>query len=116
MKHITGVVLSTAEASLLVSVTMQAQNLAARHGIRLHPDVLQLVAQIRSAPGTTEHDHAPTPDTEYEQVNATEAATILRCSPRYVRQLATRGRLPGVKNGGAWWFNRDDVETYRDWR
>lgn len=115
MKHITGIVLTTTEADLLVTATLQAQALAAHHGARLNPDVLALVSQIRSAPGTTEPTDQPTPDTEYEQVSSATAAKILGCTPRYVTQLASRGRLPGVKNAGVWWFNRDDVETYRDW-
>jgi hypothetical protein len=115
VKHISGIVLTDAEAELLATAALHYNTLAARHGMRLNPRLLALAAQIRSTDGNTE----PTPAVEtevHEQVTAERAATILDCSPRNVRALAARGRLPGTKNGGQWFFSLDDVETLKEFR
>lgn len=111
------IVLDMADARALADVAFAAADLAATRGARISPRALQLAEQIRSVSGTTEQTelHQPHPY-EYERIDATTAADILGCSPRNVRALAARGRLPGDKQGKQWWFNRDDVEVFRDFR
>lgn len=107
------VILAAADARTIADTIFAAADLAGRHGQRLNPRILTLAAALHSATGTTEP--APMPADEYldhEQIDSTTAAEILGCSDRNVRALAARGRLPGVKNGGKWWFNRDDVEVF----
>lgn len=112
-----GVVLSLPDAQDLAQAVLVAQDLAGRHGARLKPHVLMIAAELSSIHGTTEPT-APALEhsVEYEQIDTDTAADILRCSPRNVRDLATRGRLPGVKRGGRWWFNREDITVHRDYR
>lgn len=109
------IVIPHGDARSLAKVVFAAAELAARHGARIDSRVLHLAEQINSASGiseqarlTAEHPY------QYERIDAATAADILGCSPRNVRALATRGRLPGDKPGKQWWFNRDDVEVYRD--
>lgn len=112
-----GVILSMADAKDLAATILAAQDLAARHGARLKSNVLIIAAELTSADGETEQPALPTAETvEYEQIDADTAAELLGCSPRNVRDLAARGRLPGVKRGGRWWFNRDDLQVFRDYR
>jgi excisionase family DNA binding protein len=41
-----------------------------------------------------------------------DVAYLLDCSPDEVLNLARTGRLPGVKQGKFWRFNRADVMVY----
>nr|WP_269150732.1 helix-turn-helix domain-containing protein [Corynebacterium parakroppenstedtii] len=76
-----------------------------------------MAAQIHSATGHPEPARTSFEDNaEYEQVTTARAAEILGCTERNVRRLAEHRRLPGVKNGKSWYFNRDDVEVYRDYK
>lgn len=112
-----GVVLDVASARAICSALLSANDMANRQGGRLNFELMTLVAQIRSAIGETE----PAPrgldeHVEYELIDAQQAAGILGCSPRNVRSLAAKGRLPGAKPGGRWQFNREDIEVYRDYK
>ncbi|KGF15163.1 helix-turn-helix domain-containing protein [Corynebacterium freneyi] len=49
-------------------------------------------------------------------VTTGEAARILDVTPRRVTQLAKEEKLPGNKPNGRWFFLRDDIEAYRDFR
>lgn len=112
-----GVVISMKDAADIAHTLLAAQDLATRHGASLKSSVLVLAAELSTAQGTTEPRHHPIEHTvDYEQIDADTAAELLGCSPRNVRDLAARGRLPGIKRGGRWWFNRDDVIIYRDYR
>lgn len=112
-----GVILNRDDAVALGRAIIAAQDIAGRHGARLQSNVLVLAAELTSIDGDTEPAPPATTDhVEYEQIDTTTAANILGCSPRNVRDLADRDRLPGVKRGRSWWFNRDDVLVYRDFR
>lgn len=115
--HVPAIVLDMNDARALADVAFAAADLAASRGARINPRALRLAEQIRSASGITEHpDIGKSHPYEYERIDAATAADILGCSTRNVRALATRGRLPGNKQGKQWWFNRDDVEVFRDFR
>lgn len=43
-----------------------------------------------------------------------EAGLLLRMNPEQVNKLARAGTLPGVKQGQAWYFRRDDLLKYLD--
>lgn len=112
-----GVVLTAEDARDLAAALFAAQDLAGRHGAHLKSNVLLIAAELSSIRGTTEPalpalEHSVV----YEQIDADTAAHIMGCSPRNVRDLAARGRIPGIKRGGRWWFNADDVEVHRDYR
>lgn len=112
-----GVVLRAEDAEDIAAAVFAAQDVAGRHGARLKPNVLAIAAELsslrgRTAPALPVVEHP----VEYEQIDADTAAHILGCSPRNVRDLAARGRLPGVKRAGRWWFNRDDIQVHRDYR
>ncbi|OFQ35886.1 hypothetical protein HMPREF2943_10500 [Corynebacterium sp. HMSC072D12] len=110
-------ILGYSDARRLSTAVLAAADLAQRHGANLNPKILHLAAQIHSATGHSEPVRPTFEDTaEYEQITTASAAEILGCSERNVRRLAQRGRLPGVRNGKPWYFNREDVEAYRDYR
>ena len=44
--------------------------------------------------------------------NNAEAGLLLRMNPETVNRLAREGTLPGVKQGQAWFFRRDDLMKY----
>ena len=112
-----GVVISTRDAQDIAQTIFAAQDLAGRHGARLKPNVILIAAELSSIHGTTEVTHlAIEHSVEYEQITANTAADILGCSPRNVTDLATRGKLPGIKKSGRWLFNKDDIIVYRDYR
>lgn len=112
-----GVVISMKDAADIAHTLLAAQDLASRHGARLKPHVLLIAAELSSIHGTTEVAHpAIEHSVEYEQITANTAADILGCSPRNVTDLATRGKLPGIKKSGRWLFNKDDIIVYRDYR
>jgi excisionase family DNA binding protein len=48
-------------------------------------------------------------------ISARQAANILECSDRYVRDIA-KEKLGGVRVGGRWVFNEDDVLAYAEGR
>lgn len=105
------------DAHLLSRAVLSAADLAHRYGAIIDPKVLRLAAQIHSVTGHSEPARISFEDNvEYEQVTTARAAEILGCTERNVRRLAERRRLPGVKNGKSWFFNRDDVEVYRDYK
>lgn len=111
-----GVVIPTPTAQDLAQTILQAQDLASRHGMRLKAEVLLLAAELASAAGNTEATPPLFDETiEHEQIDTQQAADILGCSPRNVRDLATKKRIPGIKKG-QWRFNRDDILVYRDFR
>lgn len=110
-------IITHSDAHLLSRAILSAADLAHRHGATINPRVLRLAAQIHSATGHPEPARTSFEDNaEYEQVTTARAAEILGCTERNVRRLAERRRLPGVKNGKSWYFNRDDVEVYRDYK
>lgn len=110
-------ILGYSDAQRLSTAVFAAADLARRHGANLNPKTLSLAAQIHSATGHSEPALPSFEDTaEYEQITTARAAEILGCTGRNVRRLAQRGRLPGVRNGKHWSFNREDVEAYRDYR
>lgn len=112
-----GVVLAADDARAVATTILAAQDLATRHGARLKSRVLLIAAELSSTTGETEPTAPLVEHTvEYEQIDADTTADLLGCSARNVRDMAARGRLPAVKQGGRWWFNRDDIEVHRDWR
>lgn len=119
MMHIPGHVLAltAAEAHDVATVIFAHSQVVAKNGQRIHPRVLQLAADLASASGTTELPVEPLGETvSYEHINSAEAADLLGYTDRYVRNLAKQGRLPGVKRGNSWFFPREEVETFRDYR
>ena len=42
----------------------------------------------------------------------TAVAKIIERTPRMVRYLAVRGRIPAFKKGKLWFFKKTDVEHY----
>lgn len=58
---------------------------------------------------------APCGDEQSETVliSASQAAVILRCTTRYIGQIA-EDRLGGVKVAGRWVFDEDVVREYRE--
>lgn len=104
------VILSGETARLLGRALLAANNELGRRGGRLAAPVRSLAVAIGSAPGTTEYDDEGPDDTVvHEQIDVFTAAEIIGCSPRNVRALAQRGRLPATKLTGRWVFHRDDV-------
>lgn len=111
------VVIAASDAHELAVAVFAAADLAARHGARISPRVLSLATDLVSSVGTTEPAYVEIEDhVEHEQIDTATAAALLGCTDRNVRALAAKKHLPGVKNGGQWRFNRDDVETFRDYR
>ena len=112
-----GIVISTRDAHLLATTVFSAADFAHQRGARLDPRILSLAVDITSALGASEE---PSPQLnepiEHEHIDASEAAKILNCSPRNVRDLAKRKRLPGTKVAGSWQFLRDEVEVFKQWR
>lgn len=47
--------------------------------------------------------------TDTDLLSSAEAALILRCSDRQVRQLAAEGVLPRIRLGSRWWFRRGSL-------
>ena len=113
-----GVVIMRPEtAQNLAQAVVASREAMARQGKQLNPRVLNSAIEILSARGTTEPAQPAIEHThEYEHINTHEAAAILGCSPRHMRKLATDERIPGFKRNGSWYFTRDDVETYQQYR
>lgn len=51
-----------------------------------------------------------------QEVTTTEAADMLACTNRWVRQLITDGRVTARKAGSTWLLDRGQVEALRDAR
>ncbi|MCG7235254.1 helix-turn-helix domain-containing protein [Corynebacterium sp. ACRQP] len=111
------VIIAAGDARELAETIFAAADLANRHGARINPRALALATDLVSAAGTTEPEYIEIEDhLEHEQIDTATTAALLGCTDRNVRALAARKLLPGVKNGGQWRFNREDVEVYRDHR
>lgn len=105
-------------SALLVGVALRK---LARDGSfdRVEPgaraELLALISEVERAgqawrTGALPRDgsvEAPVPEIGPSSISAEHAATLLRVSPRRVRQLAPV--LGGVKAGGQWAFQRDAV-------
>lgn len=50
---------------------------------------------------------------DVHEVTAAEAAALVGCSDRRVRQLLTEGRLTGRRKAGRWLIDASSVEDYR---
>lgn len=112
-----GVVLDAADATDLARAVLAAQEMASRRGAYFKPRILVLAAELTSLAGDPEVARVEDDEhVEYEQIDADTAAHLLGCSPRNVRDLAARGRIPAVKRAGRWCFNRDDILVHRDYR
>lgn len=112
-----GVSLTYADARRLADTVFALADFCRRRGQRVNPGIMKLAGEIVSICGNPEPP--PQADEEtvvHEQIDVNGAAKILGCSTRNVRTLAGKQRLPGWKQQGKWWFNRDDVETFRDYR
>lgn len=112
-----GILLEPQECELVAKAIFTLQDLGNRHGARLDNSLLNLAGRMRSVEGHTE----PAPTTEvqavlHERIDTAEAGKILGCSTRNVRRLAARGRIPGEKQGGSWFFNRDDIEVLQQYQ
>ncbi|MDK8800412.1 helix-turn-helix domain-containing protein [Corynebacterium coyleae] len=115
--HAPAVILDATDAQSLARTIFAAADLATRHGARIDPRVLNLATDLISATGQTEPVYVEAEEhIEHEQIDTTTAAAMLGCTGRNVRALAAQKRLPGTKNGGQWWFNRNDVEAFRDFK
>lgn len=66
-----------------------------------------------SADAGNEERHFADPPAMSDDMNADEAAVILRRTPRRVRQAAAMGELAGHRVDGRWRFSRTDVLRYR---
>lgn len=111
------IVLPVDAARSLSRAVFSSADFAARHGARIDPTVLQLAAEISSATGETARPPLLLDEAiQHELIDANTAAKMLGCSPRNVRDLASRDRIPGNKVAGRWQFTRDDIEVFRDWR
>jgi excisionase family DNA binding protein len=110
------VILDDAEAHQLAHAVMTAHQFMRSHGAGMNSSVLVLAANIATTSGNPDN---PDDDTEqhveHEQIDTAEAAKLLGCSPRNVRYLADRGRIPGHRVAGRWTFHRDDVLVFRDY-
>ena len=51
-------------------------------------------------------------DEKTRLISLPEAAEIYGFNPKYLAQLANKGRLNAQKIGGVWVTTREDVETY----
>ncbi|WJY97193.1 helix-turn-helix domain-containing protein [Corynebacterium fournieri] len=86
-----------------------------RAGGALAPALREIMEEIAANFGNSAHIEQATDEcVRHEFIDVEEAAHILSCSPRNVRDLATRGRLPGRKLAGRWQFLRAEVEQLRD--
>ncbi len=57
----------------------------------------------------------PSEDTQNDKtrlISLPEAADRYGFNPKYMAQLASRGRLKATKIGGIWLTTKEDVETY----
>lgn len=112
-----GVAIPYADARRLAETVFALADFCRRRGQRVNPGIMKLAGEIVSICGNPEPPpHVDEETVEHEQIDVSAAAEILGCSTRNVRTLADRKRLPGWKQQGKWWFNRDDVETFRDYR
>lgn len=89
------------------------------NGMRPPPWYPELLNAVDTALAATSDigptDVHPTPElatSDVEVIDTATAATILGCTDRHVRRIATS--LGGKRNRGGWYFERDAVETYRD--
>lgn len=67
--------------------------------------------RVTSARGSAEVDLAEVEPELSQEVTTTEAADMLRCSPRWVRTMMESGRLPGSKLGTVWFVDRSNVQA-----
>lgn len=47
-----------------------------------------------------------------EMIDSEECATLLKCTPEQVEELARQGEIPGTKLGRGWLFVRADLVAY----
>lgn len=47
-----------------------------------------------------------------DTIDSNECATLLRCTPEQVEELARAGEIPGLKIGRSWLFVRADLLDY----
>lgn len=118
------VVIGPAEADGLAALLEHGRRWARAQGIQLSPELAALVQAIdhlaigrrrqEAAQFRSSDDGIPQETGSAKVLSVHGAAVALRlgCSPRWVRVLAQRGRLPGRKAGGQWVFSAADVETY----
>ena len=64
-----------------------------------------------AANGSTKVDHAETvEESKHDEITTSQAADLLRCTARRVRQLVEDGKLDGRRVGRAWLVDRQMVE------
>lgn len=111
-------------ASLTLAETLLARfavhDLISRHRLirKRCPDQLyalrdHLDSSVRGTKTCAPQPQSP-PSAVGELIDSTEAATILGCSERWVRDPRFRGRLGGRKVGGRWLFPRQTVVEYAE--
>lgn len=111
------VLVEAGDLLVLVSIVAQCHDVLLRSGRVVHPEIKNILDKLSSVAGTSELVDSPVEDhVVYEQIDTKTAADILGYSDRYVRELASTGRIPGDFRGGRWVFSRDDVEVYRDFK
>ncbi|MFD5869160.1 helix-turn-helix domain-containing protein [Corynebacterium sp. NPDC060344] len=114
------VLLSARDARALAATILEAD---LRLGFDVYAPIRKIaydiLAGLPSVPATTETDSPPVTHHEVSEattVNTAVAARMLDLTPRRVRQLAEKGRLPGAKPAGRWEFNLEDIEVFHDYR
>ena len=119
------VLLEPSEADYLARALVLLQQLLVENRSQPTPRLQQVTAQLArcaehgSAAGSNGSDNCRTraSDTDggeyrdYATVTAAEAARILECGERNVRDLARRGRIPARRSGGVWLLDAGAVEA-----
>lgn len=78
------------------------------------PGFYRFRAQLDASVSGSEFGTAPSPLTGDELIDTAEAAELLNCSTRWVREIATD--LDGFNVGGRWLFSRQAVVEYAEMR
>lgn len=121
MQRIEGVALSDDDAAELVAALDALERLAAAHGARLSPRLVDLrrglsaLAETRASAradariGVAEVADALTVD--MGAVDTATAARALGITSDGVRYLCRSGRLPAYRRAGRWWINAAELHA-----
>ena len=120
------VILEPAEAAYVVEALQLLARLLAERRSRPTARLVSVTAKLAKAAETgsaatvngSERTAVRAPDTSdvhapgYATVTPAEAARIIGCGPRYIRDLVRRGRLVARRAGGRWLVDTASVEGY----
>lgn len=100
-------------------ITRLVETACVRAGLRLPPELVDVVGLMRRAPIIDSFPEGSELGTlvlggDGESVSTSEAATRLEISDRRVRQLCLEGRFPSARKAGhTWLISENDVVNYR---